>query len=85
MPQPLPGRVFLRHQIEVVGDFGQVAALLGDPRQLEARVAPRRGVVGVTGDRCDGRKLKLRLADYHPLGCRASVSRLGIAVDPLLK
>jgi carbamoyl-phosphate synthase large subunit len=30
LPQPLPGRFFLRHQVEVVGDLGQVAALLGE-------------------------------------------------------
>jgi hypothetical protein len=40
------------------------------PRQLEARLVPRQGVVELTGDCCDGRLLSLRLTDYHPLGSR---------------
>ncbi|MEI7956194.1 MAG: ATP-grasp domain-containing protein [Verrucomicrobiota bacterium] len=28
LPQPAPGRFFLRHQIEVTGDMGQISALL---------------------------------------------------------
>ena len=38
------------------------------PKRLEARLLPRSGVVGVSGECCDGRTLRLRLTDYHPLG-----------------